>query len=776
MLPFGDGISMLHYASAVGLGTGDSATASAVDDDDAQVGQKRRCVWTEDLHSRFESAVESLGLDHAKPMAILDHMGVKGLTKANIKSHLQKYRMKVQAAKGDVPSSQGLRELSASVRKPTSISLGPQPSSSSADTLASPDRGYSATHPSDARPRVSSGACQNGGGGGVGMGNGGRLVEVVSDGSSGPRSDYGPACQPRVAALQLTERALPTASTPEGFHVDVAAEARHALGLGGGGLGGARGGEMHRRLVDSMRQHGLTLIAQLELQEELARQLTYQRGLQSEMETMLATHLEAMRGVQPQMQHELRGKVQLQHELQTRSQSACHELQVHLRMQQQILADLNNAGFLPEGAGIAAAGNTLSQVSALANAYAGAGSLGASRPLEEAYPMSDAGRLPEAARLPHGAPPAGVSHGPMSGSPHTQQHTQQQQQPPPQQQQQFGQQQQQQQQFGQQPPPQQQQQFEQQQQQQFEQQQQGLSHVGGGTAAALPAAEMWMRSLSNLGMMGVPEAQVGAAANGANNGGGGGGGDVGGGDVGGGGGASLSSLASLGGLGAVSAMGAMANAMGGAALAALSNGSDAAHEAASGGAPSSVYGGRSERSSAVSSQGVERSASEERSAPSEANTMVPHLVSLEVAHLAPGVRARAGADYELGRGLSASTLSSSALSHGRSSAPPYPAASTNSNNSSQDAGSFSQGSSANEGAVAANAVAQGVAWEAAAALLHARGAATSARAITEAEAEVTAAEAEAKAEAAAVGERDAADDGGGNDEAEDDGMDPAAVD
>ena len=41
---------------------------------------------------RFESACNQLGLDNAKPKSILKLMDVDGLTKANIKSHLQKYR------------------------------------------------------------------------------------------------------------------------------------------------------------------------------------------------------------------------------------------------------------------------------------------------------------------------------------------------------------------------------------------------------------------------------------------------------------------------------------------------------------------------------------------------------------------------------------------------------------------------------------------------------------------------------------------------------------
>ena len=53
-------------------------------------------MWTPDLHSRFEAAVNALGLDNAKPKSILRLMNVDGLTKANIKSHLQKYRLHMQ--------------------------------------------------------------------------------------------------------------------------------------------------------------------------------------------------------------------------------------------------------------------------------------------------------------------------------------------------------------------------------------------------------------------------------------------------------------------------------------------------------------------------------------------------------------------------------------------------------------------------------------------------------------------------------------------------------
>ncbi|KAL1527695.1 hypothetical protein AB1Y20_009081 [Prymnesium parvum] len=89
-------LSMLHYAGASALGPGAAAMSQQSDANGDPHHQKRRFVWTTDLHSRFEAAVNALGLDNAKPKSILRLMNVDGLTKANIKSHLQKYRCLMQ--------------------------------------------------------------------------------------------------------------------------------------------------------------------------------------------------------------------------------------------------------------------------------------------------------------------------------------------------------------------------------------------------------------------------------------------------------------------------------------------------------------------------------------------------------------------------------------------------------------------------------------------------------------------------------------------------------
>ncbi|CAA2963096.1 two-component response regulator-like APRR2 [Olea europaea subsp. europaea] len=68
--------------------------ASAIRDScGAKANKKSKVDWTPELHKKFVQAVEQLGVDQAIPSRILEIMKVEGLTRHNIASHLQKYRM-----------------------------------------------------------------------------------------------------------------------------------------------------------------------------------------------------------------------------------------------------------------------------------------------------------------------------------------------------------------------------------------------------------------------------------------------------------------------------------------------------------------------------------------------------------------------------------------------------------------------------------------------------------------------------------------------------------
>lgn len=64
-----------------------------------QQGTKRpRVHWSGQMHSQFVAAVNKLGIDKAVPKKILELMTVEGLTRENVASHLQKYRLYLKKA------------------------------------------------------------------------------------------------------------------------------------------------------------------------------------------------------------------------------------------------------------------------------------------------------------------------------------------------------------------------------------------------------------------------------------------------------------------------------------------------------------------------------------------------------------------------------------------------------------------------------------------------------------------------------------------------------
>lgn len=71
-----------------------------LDDSEGGSSKKPRVIWTVELHQQFVNAVNQLGIEKAVPKRILDLMNVQGLTRENVASHLQKYRLYLKRLSG----------------------------------------------------------------------------------------------------------------------------------------------------------------------------------------------------------------------------------------------------------------------------------------------------------------------------------------------------------------------------------------------------------------------------------------------------------------------------------------------------------------------------------------------------------------------------------------------------------------------------------------------------------------------------------------------------
>ncbi|KAJ1428928.1 Signal transduction response regulator, receiver domain [Sesbania bispinosa] len=96
----GDSAVSQHPQNKKVLSNADSNTACPnkvrVHSDKCEIKANRKKMkvdWTSELHKKFVKAVEQLGIDQAIPSRILELMKVEGLTRHNVASHLQKYRM-----------------------------------------------------------------------------------------------------------------------------------------------------------------------------------------------------------------------------------------------------------------------------------------------------------------------------------------------------------------------------------------------------------------------------------------------------------------------------------------------------------------------------------------------------------------------------------------------------------------------------------------------------------------------------------------------------------
>lgn len=69
-------------------------------DSTARASKRPRLVWTPQLHKRFIEVVAHLGVKNAVPKTIMQLMNVEGLTRENVASHLQKYRLYLKRMQG----------------------------------------------------------------------------------------------------------------------------------------------------------------------------------------------------------------------------------------------------------------------------------------------------------------------------------------------------------------------------------------------------------------------------------------------------------------------------------------------------------------------------------------------------------------------------------------------------------------------------------------------------------------------------------------------------
>ena len=185
--------------------------------------KKPRVVWSQELHQKFVNAVNELGIDKAVPKRILDLMEVPGLTRENVASHLQKYRLflKRLAKEGMLPSPSGFFEAMGGQQQPHPQQMAPM-------TMAAPQAPMGMAPQAPGQPF---GAAQGFGGvpvpaGAAGMPNGAPM-HFVAPGATAP--------QPTSANMQAPGV---YGGYPQGYMAGAPSSAQMQPGMASKGHGG----------------------------------------------------------------------------------------------------------------------------------------------------------------------------------------------------------------------------------------------------------------------------------------------------------------------------------------------------------------------------------------------------------------------------------------------------------------------------------------------------------------------------------------------------------
>jgi len=97
--------NVTHPSIDKGKATVQTLSHQSSSDEEERPMKKPRLVWTPELHNRFMNAVNHLGIKNAVPKTILQLMNVEGMTRENVASHLQKYRLFLKRTAGLPPNA-----------------------------------------------------------------------------------------------------------------------------------------------------------------------------------------------------------------------------------------------------------------------------------------------------------------------------------------------------------------------------------------------------------------------------------------------------------------------------------------------------------------------------------------------------------------------------------------------------------------------------------------------------------------------------------------------